>query len=98
MKKKKKYLHIIIFTAAISFLMFNDLGLIKLISIYNQREAIKEEIDILIAQENQLIHEITLLETDENYIKKIAREEFYMAKPGEEIYRVKSNLKDKVFE
>ena len=89
MKKKKKYLHIIIFTAAISFLIFNDLGLIKLISIYSQREAIKEEIDILIAQENQLIKEITLLETDENYIKKIAREEFYMAKPGEKIYRVK---------
>ena len=46
-------------------------------------------------QENKLIDEIKLLETDEEYIEKIAREEFYMAAPGEIIYRVK---RDKVLD
>ena len=75
--------------------MFNDLGVIKLISIYDQKEIIENEINDLIAEQNSLINEIKLLETDPKYIEKIAREEFYMAKPGEVIYRVKQ---DKVLE
>ena len=95
MGKKKKYLNIVVIVSALSFLAFNDLGIIKLVSIYNQREAIKKEIDDLIAEESNLINEIKLLETDEKYIEKIAREEFYMAKPGEKIYRIK---RDKAIE
>ncbi len=95
MSKGKKHLHIVILIVALSFITFNDLGLIKLLSIYNERKMIENEITILIAQENELIDEITLLETNEEYIEKIAREEFYMAAPGEIIYRVK---RDKVLE
>ena len=95
MPKKKKYLNIYILIIALSFLTFNDLGLIKLISIYNERQIIEDEIQVLIAEQNSLNQQIQLLETDEEYIKKIAREEFYMAAPGEIIYRVK---RDKVIE
>ena len=98
MSKNRKYLNTVIFIVAISFLAFNDLGIIKLISIYSERKIIENEIKDLIAKEDSLINEINLLEVNDEYKKKIAREEFYMAKPGEEIYRVKSNLKDKVFE
>ena len=45
MGKKKKYLNIVIIVSALSFLAFNDLGIVKLVSIYNQRETIKKEID-----------------------------------------------------
>ena len=95
MSKGKKHLNIVILIVALSFIAFNDLGLIKLISIYNERQIIENEIEILIAQEDALLDEINLLETDKEYIEKIAREEFYMASPGEIIYRVK---RDKVLE
>ncbi len=95
MSKGKKHLHIVILIVALSFLTFNDLGLIKLISIYNERKVVENEIEELINQENALLNEIQLLETNPQYIEKIAREEFYMAAPGEIIYRVK---RDKVLE
>ena len=95
MSKGKKHFHIIVLIVALSFIAFNDLGLINLLSIYNERKMIENEIEILIAQENELIDEIKLLETNEEYIEKIAREEFYMAAPGEIIYRVK---RDKILE
>jgi len=95
MSKSKKHINIFILIIALSFITFNDLGIIKLISIYNERKIIEKEIAELIVQENKLIDEIKLLETDEEYIEKIAREEFYMAAPGEIIYRVK---RDKVLD
>jgi len=95
MSKNKKYLNILLLITALGFLTFNDLGIIDLISIYNDRQVIENEIADLIAEENSLINEIKLLETDKEYIQKIAREEFYMAAPGEIIYRVK---RDKVLE
>tara|TARA_Y100000814_G_scaffold249313_1_gene195474 strand:- start:127 stop:414 length:288 start_codon:yes stop_codon:yes gene_type:complete len=95
MSKGKKHIHIVILIVALSFLTFNDLGLIKLISIYNERKVVENEIEELINQENALLNEIKLLETNPQYIEKIAREEFYMAAPGEIIYRVK---RDKVLE
>ena len=95
MSKNKKYLNILLLITALGFLTFNDLGIIDLIAIYNDRQVIENEIADLIAEENSLINEIQLLETDKEYIQKIAREEFYMAAPGEIIYRVK---RDKVLE
>ena len=95
MSKNKKYLNILLLITALGFLTFNDLGIIDLISIYNDRQVIENEIADLIAEENSLINDIKLLETDKESIQKIAREEFYMAAPGEIIYRVK---RDKVLE
>lgn len=89
-KKNKKYLNIFIFGAALGFLVFNDLGIIKLISISNQRQMIEDEINSLIAEEQLLINEISLLQSNPEYIKKIAREKFHMCPPGEKIFRVRS--------
>ena len=95
MSKSKKHLNICIIIVALSFLTFNDLGIVKLITIYHDRKMIEDEIQTLIAEQNELLAEIKLLETNEEYIKKVAREEFYMANPGEIIYRVQ---RDKTIE
>ena len=95
MSKSKKHLNICIIIVALSFLTFNDLGIVKLITIYSDRKMIEDEIQILIAEQNELLVEIKLLETNEEYIKKVALEEFYMANPGEIIYRVQ---RDKTIE
>ena len=90
MNKNKKYLNIFLFATALAFLTFNDLGLIKLIAISNEKQAIQNEINNLIAEEKVLMSEINLLQSNPEYIKKIAREKFHMAPPGEKIFRVRS--------
>ena len=91
MIKNKKYLNIILTLAALGFLTFNELGLLKLISIYNARQIVEGEIKNLISEEKLLINEINLLKTDPEYIKKIAREKFHMCPAGEKIFRVRSD-------
>ena len=90
MSKNKKYLNIFLFAAALSFLIFNDLGVLRLIAISNEKQLIQDEIKNLIAEEKVLISEINLLQSDPEYIKKIAREQFHMCPPGEKIFRVRS--------
>ena len=90
MSKNKKHLHILVLVVSLSFLMFNELGIIKLISIYNQRLIVENEIQELIAEEIKLINEINLLQTDPEYIKEVAREKFHMCSPGEKIFRIKT--------
>ena len=90
MNKNKKYLNIFLFAAALSFLIFNDLGFLRLIAISNEKQLIQDEIKNLIAEEKVLMSEINLLQSDPEYIKKIAREQFHMCPPGEKIFRVRS--------
>ena len=91
MKKggKKQIISIIIFIIGFGFIMFNDLGILKLISLYDENKLIQIQINELILEENNLTAEINLLQNDKEYIMKVARENFFMATPGEKIYRVK---------
>ena len=86
--KKKQNISIIIFLIGFCFIMFNDLGVVKLISLYNESKFVQRQINELILEENNLIDEISLLQNDKEYIIKVAREKFFMATPGEKIYRV----------
>ena len=91
MKKKqqiKRNVTIVICLIGLAFLTFNDLGILKLISLYKETRLIQKEINELMITEIELNKELNLLRNDKAYIMKIAREEFFMAKPGEKIYRV----------
>jgi len=91
MKKKqqiKRNTTIIIFLIGFGFITFNDLGLLKLISLYKETRLIQNEINELMLAEVELNKEIDLLQNDKSYIIKMAREEFFMAIPGEKIYRI----------
>ena len=79
---------IVIFITGLGFLVFNEVGIITLISLYNDDKAEQSELNQKYAQITKLTDEIDKLENDSEYIKKIAREEFLMAEEGEKIYRV----------
>ena len=81
---------IIISAIGLGFLVFNEVGIIKLISLYNNDKVEQRELNQKYAQITQLTGEIDKLENDPEYIKKIAREEFLMAEEGEKIYRVEN--------
>ena len=69
-------------------LLFNDMGIIKWYELRQERKYLKMEIDQILLKEQKLAEEIKLLENNDEYIKKIARERFYMVKPGEKVFRV----------
>ena len=68
--------------------VFNDIGIFKWMQLRKQRNNLQAEINRLILKEKKLIDELYQIESDDDYIKKIARERFHMVKPGEKIFRV----------
>ena len=76
-------------------LLFNDMGIIKWYELRQERKYLKMEIDQILLREQKLAEELKLLENNEEYIKKIARERFYMVQPGEKVFRVVDRRKVK---
>ena len=64
------------------------MGIVRWYRFRLERNMVKVEIDRLIQEEAELTSELDRLTNDKEYIKKIAREKFYMVKPGEKIFRV----------
>ena len=77
-------------------LLFNDMGIIKWYELRQERKYLKMKIDQILLKEQKLSEELKLLENNEEYIKKIARERFYMVKPGEKVFRVVDRRKVKM--
>ena len=66
----------------------NEFGLIKLIRLKKNKNDLQHDIYILTEQQKKINKEITEIQTNPEYVEKIAREKFMMAKPGEKIFRV----------
>jgi len=79
----------------LGIITFNDFGLLKLIELYKKERQLYAEVNDLLLQQDKLQAEIQKLQTDEEYIQKIARKKFMMVLPGEKVYRVQD---EKVFE
>ena len=70
------------------------MGLIKYFQLKKQSEQLRFEIKSLINNSKYLTDQIGKLENDMDYIERLAREEFRMAKKGEKVFRI-INLKNK---
>ena len=64
------------------------MGIVKWYELRKERNRIQAEIDQFIQNEAILTDELDRLKNDDEYIKKIAREKYYMVKPGEKVFRV----------
>ena len=64
------------------------MGIVRWYQLRKERNRIQSEIDQFIKDEVVLTDELNRLKNDEEYMKKIAREKFYMVKPGEKVFRV----------
>ena len=85
----------LIFIVGGLFLVSNDMGIIRWYELRRERNQVKAKIDQLIQEEAELTNELDRLTNDKEYIKKIAREKFYMVKPGEKVFRVIDRKKAK---
>ena len=84
--------NIILFTSLLIFsltiLLVNEFGLIKYIKLSQKHKLLKNKLNNILEQQTTLRSNITQLQTDEDYIRSIAREKFMMVLPGEKVYRV----------
>ena len=94
LRKKKKtvfYKRILIsmfFILGLILFVFNDMGLIKYFQLKKQNQRLIDDINSVRNERKELSIKIGKLESDLEYIEKIAREEFRMAKQGEKVFRV----------
>ena len=86
-RAKKYFIILLVFISAI-IIISNDFGLMRLIQLKQTRHQLQNNIHTLINQQSKLNSEIFELKTNTQYIEKIAREKFMMAKPGEKIFKV----------
>tara|TARA_B110000438_G_scaffold302584_1_gene360721 strand:- start:2183 stop:2509 length:327 start_codon:yes stop_codon:yes gene_type:complete len=78
---------LIIITLSIIFI-FGDHGLFQLYKLKREKTYIQEHISELRKEREILISEKQRLENDLEYIEKLAREKYRMAKLGERVYKV----------
>jgi len=69
-------------------LLFNDFGLLKLINLKNKHAQLAVSLEQLLQQQTNLKEEIEKVQTDKEYVEKIAREKFMFVRPGEKVYRI----------
>ena len=84
---------LIISVTLILIFLFGDHGLFQLYKLKEEKKEVQNQIYEFRQNRENLISEKTRLENDLNYIEKLAREKYRMAKPGEKVFKVieKSN-------
>ena len=88
---QKKFINgvmILIATTFLAIFIFGDHGLFQLFKRKKEKNEIQKHITKLRKERKLLISEKKRLENDLNYIEKLAREKYRMAKPGERVYKV----------
>ena len=88
---QKKFIRGVLSLIAITLLVvfvFGDHGLFQLYKLKKERAEIQKHISQLRENREVLISEKNRLENDLEYIEKLAREKYRMAKPGEKVFKV----------
>ena len=88
---QKRFIRGILFLIATTLLVvfvFGDHGLLQLYKLKRERAKIQNHIIKLRQNKEVLIAEKNRLENDLDYIEKLAREKYRMAKPGEQVFKV----------
>ena len=88
---QKRFIRGILFLIATTLLIvfvFGDHGLLQLFKLKRERPEIQNHILKLRQNKEILISEKNRLENDLDYIEKLAREKYRMAKPGEQVFKV----------
>ncbi len=87
-KTSKFYIAFTSIIIGVLILLFNDFGLLKLFKLQYQHRELEGSLTTLLLNQEKLKLEINQLQTNNEYIEKIARERFMMVVPGEKVYRV----------
>lgn len=88
---QRQFVRGVLFLIGVTLLIifiFGDHGLFQLYKLKRERAQVQQHIAQLRENREKLIAEKNRLENDLEYIEKLARERFRMAKPGEQVFKV----------
>ena len=88
---QKKFIRgvlVLIVATLVIIFIFGDHGLLQLYKLKQERKEVQKHITQLRENRETLIVEKNRLENDLEYIEKLAREKYRMAKPGEKVFKV----------
>ncbi len=87
--KNRGYILLFLIIIGITYLVYTDFGIKKLIAVKKEKNNLQTQIQSLLNQQIAIQNEINQLKTDTLYIEQLAREKFLMVRPGEKVFRVK---------
>jgi len=90
-RNRKKGLILLAGSLAAVYLLFDNKGIIKRISLEVQRRQVVEKVEEAQKETLRLQVQKKALEGDKKTIEKIAREKYGMSRQGETVYRVKKD-------
>ncbi len=83
-----RILIILIFLASISFLVFNENGILKFLKMKSEMNQLNDEISKAEDRLRTLNAEIDSLKTSREKIERVAREKFDMMKKNEKVFKI----------
>jgi len=87
-KRIKLFLGVFVLLLVVAYFVVGQRGTYKLISFYNQKVKLTEEIQQLELEKKDLEEFKSKLENDPQSIEKVAREKYKMKKKGERVYQI----------
>ena len=90
-KTRRRALFVIIGTLLVSYVMFNNRGIVARIRLEHERSVMIEKVRAADQETKRLESYLKALDGDKKTIEKVAREKYGMAREGETVYKVKKN-------
>ena len=90
-KTRRRALFVIVGTLLVSYILFNNRGIVARIRLEHQRQVMLEKVRAAEEETKRLQSYLKALDGDKKTIEKVAREKYGMAREGETVYKVKKN-------
>jgi cell division protein FtsB len=90
-KTRRRALFAIVGTLLVSYVLFNNRGVIARIRLEHERQVMIEKVKAAEEETKRLQSYLKALDGDKKTIEKVAREKYGMAREGETVYKVKKN-------
>lgn len=87
-KRIKLFIGIFVLMLVVVYFVIGKRGTYKLVTFYNQKEKLSQEIQQLEFENKELKEYKEKLENDPQSIEKVAREKYKMKKKGERVYQI----------
>ena len=87
-RRWKQLLLLALFAGGVYILFAGESGYLQVEARRTELQLLQKEVEALRTQNDSLRTMLDLLQNDAAYLEKVAREEFGMKKPGEEIYPI----------
>ena len=86
---KRAMLAALIVVPVLSFVTFSNKGILKRVSLEQEKAAMQEKVRIAAQEQARLQEQSRLLDKDPKAIEKVAREKYGMIREGETVYKAR---------